>query len=158
MLDDAFAGDMSDEDWDHALGGWHVLVEDDDDDGRPIAHAAVVPRRLELGARVLDSGYVEAVGTAPDHQRRGLGRLAMVQIDTLLRRHFEVGALATGSHEFYEALGWERWRGLTYVRHGGELRRSPEEDDAIMVLRYGVSADVELDGPIVCDARPGDDW
>lgn len=156
MLDDAFAGDMSDDDWAHALGGWHVLVEDDD--GRPVAHAAAVARRLELGGRVLRGGYVEAVGTAPEHQRRGLGRLAMREIDKLLRRHFEVGALATGSHAFYEALGWERWRGLTYVRHGDELRRSPEEDDAIMVLRYGVSADVDLDDPIVCAARTGDDW
>ena len=47
---------------------------------------------------------------------------------------------------------------MTYVRRGDELRRSPEEDDAIMVLRFGSSADVDLAAAIACPARRGDDW
>jgi hypothetical protein len=75
-----------------------------------------------------------------------------------VRRDFEMGALATGEHDFYARLGWEPWRGFTYVRRGDELRRSPEEDDAIMVLRFGSSADVDLTAAIACPARRGDDW
>ncbi len=155
LLLDAFADDFSDDDWDHALGGEHVIVAVG---GRPVAHASVVPRVLELGERRVRTGYVEAVGTAAVAQGRGFGRRVMAEIEALVRREFEMGGLATGEHEFYARLGWERWRGPTSVRRGDRLVRSPEEDDAIMVLRFGPSADVDLDGPIACTARRGDDW
>jgi aminoglycoside 2'-N-acetyltransferase I len=155
LLEGAFSGDFTDEDWEHALGGWHVVVEDG---GRPVAHAAVVRRQLTVGERVLDTGYVEGVGTAADRHGGGLGTLAMREVETIVRREFEMGALATGEHGFYARLGWERWRGLTYVRRGARLQRSPEEDDAIMVLRFGPSADVDVTTSIACPARRGDDW
>ncbi|MGI9052833.1 MAG: GNAT family N-acetyltransferase [Ilumatobacteraceae bacterium] len=155
LLLDAFAGDFSDDDWDHALGGRHVIV---DDDGVAIAHAAVVARMLEVGSRPVRAGYVEAVGTATARQGEGHGRRAMTEIGAVLHEHFEMGALATGDHDFYAKLGWERWHGPTYVRGGATRTRSAEEDDGIMVLRYGGSADVDVTASISCDARSGDDW
>ncbi len=119
LLEVAFDGDFSDEDWDHALGGWHVLVSDDG--GALVAHAAVVPRRLLVADRPFRSGYVEAVGTSPTLQGTGVGSLAMQGIGELLPRHFELGALATGRWSFYERLGWERWRGPTFARDGDEV-------------------------------------
>ena len=54
LLEVAFEGDFSDEDWDHALGGWHVLVTADD--GALVAHsggpAALVRRRPPLPIRL----------------------------------------------------------------------------------------------------------
>jgi aminoglycoside 2'-N-acetyltransferase I len=94
LMNEAFDGDFSDEDWEHALGGWHVLVTADD--GALLAHASVVPRRLLVADRLFRSGYVEAVGTAPSRQGTGVGSLAMEAIGELLRRHFELGALGTG--------------------------------------------------------------
>jgi len=41
LLDDAFAGEFSDDDWAHALGGSHVIVEAH---GAIVAHGSVVPR------------------------------------------------------------------------------------------------------------------
>ena len=119
LLLDAFADDFSDDDWDHALGGEHVIVAVG---GRPVAHASVVPRVLELGERRVRTGYVEAVGTAAAAQGRGFGRRVMAEIETLVRREFEMGGLATGEHEFYARLGWERWRGPTSVRRGDQAR------------------------------------
>ena len=61
ILRDAFAGDgdgFTDEDWAHALGGMHFLLEAD---GTIIAHAAVVERELHAGELPIRSGYVEAV-------------------------------------------------------------------------------------------------
>ena len=110
LLDEAFDGDFGDEDWEHALGGWHVVVTDGD---LWLAHAAVVPRDLDVGDRRFRAGYVEGVATTPRRHRAGLGSLAMGEIAGLLRRHFELGALSTGRHSFYERLGWERWRGST---------------------------------------------
>ena len=45
LLDAAFAGDFDDDDWAHALGGTHALVEAD---GAVVAHASVVPRVLDV--------------------------------------------------------------------------------------------------------------
>ena len=146
--------DFGDDDWAHTVGGHHVVVR------APgvVAHAAVVPRLLHIGGRPVQAGYVEGVATAPGVQRQGAGSLAMAHVARVLHDHFEMGALSTGRHTFYERLGWRRWRGPTFVRHGSSLVRTPDEDDGVMVLTYGASAAVDLDAPIACDARPGDDW
>jgi aminoglycoside 2'-N-acetyltransferase I len=127
-------------------------------DGGVVSHAAVVPRELDVGGRPVDAGYVEAVATAPARQGEGLGTMAMQQLGSVLREHHEMGALSTGAHAFYERLGWERWRGPTSVRRGGGLERTPDEDDGVMVLRYGPSATLDLRASLSCEERAGDDW
>ena len=76
----------------------------------------------------------------------------------VIRRECELGVLSTSSHDFYGALGWERWRGPTFVRTGGQLVRTEDEDDGIMVLRFGPSQGLDLAAAISCDSRTGDDW
>ena len=155
MLDEAFAGRFGDPDWEHALGGTHVVVSDG---GLVVAHAAVVPRELHVDGRPFGTGYVEAVATVPARQGRGLGTLAMAVATDVVRRSHQLGALSTGSPRFYERLGWERWRGPTFVRRGGDLVRTADEDDGIMVLRFGPSAGIDLAASLSCEARSGDDW
>jgi aminoglycoside 2'-N-acetyltransferase I len=155
LLDEAFAGRFDDTDWDHAVGGHHVVVTDG---GAVVAHAAVVPRDLHVDGHPVDAGYVEAVATAPARRREGFGTRVMEAAGDVVRRHHGIGALSTGAHAFYERLGWERWRGPTFVRRGHDLVRTPEEDDGIMVLRFGPSAGVDLTAPLSCEARTGDDW
>ena len=60
LLFDPFDGEFTDDDWLHALGGWHVIAG-------PVcsAHAAVVARVIDVGERRLQAGYVEGVATAP---------------------------------------------------------------------------------------------
>ena len=82
----------------------------------------------------------------------------MAEVAALLAQEFEMGALSTGVHEFYEGLGWERWRGPTSVRRGTDTVRTEDEDDGVMVMRFGASAGVDLTAPISCDGRRGDDW
>ena len=154
-MDEAFAERFDGTDWDHALGGHHVLVTEGED---VVAHAAVVPRDLHVDGRPFRTGYVEAVATAPFRRRRGLGSLAMAAADAVVREHHELGALSTGSPAFYARLGWERWRGPTFVRSGDDLVRTPDEDDGIMVLCFGPSTAVDLAGSLSCEARSGDDW
>ena len=90
-----------------------------------MAHAAVVERVLEVGGRAVRAGYVEGVATTPTRQGEGLGSLVMQRVGQLLEAEFEVGALSTGRHAFYERLGWERWRGPTFVRHGPDSCAPP---------------------------------
>ena len=155
MVVRAFDGDFAEEDWQHTYGGWRVVACDGE---VPVAHAAVVPRELRVGDRPLRTGYVEGVATEPHRQRAGLGSLVMAETTHLVRREFEMGALSTGVPDFYRRFGWERWQGPTHVRDGEHTRRTPEEDDGVLVLRFGPSADADLTAPISCDARVGDDW
>src|SRR5919106_6710824 len=73
LFDAAWADEQeifTDQDWDHAVGGIHFLLEED---GEIRAHASVVERELHAGEHPLAAGYVEAVATRPAHQRRGYG-------------------------------------------------------------------------------------
>jgi len=155
LCDLAFEGDFSAQDWSHAVGGSHIVAIDD---GAVVAHAAVVPRLIEVAGRPFRTGYVEAVATDPARQRRGLGSYVMAETAIVVRSEYELGALSTGLYDFYGRLGWERWQGPTYVRHGSGLIRTEEEDDGVMVLRFGPSANISLTDAISCEARSVDDW
>jgi aminoglycoside 2'-N-acetyltransferase I len=50
LLDDVFQGDMTDQDWEHALGGVHALVSEG---AELIGHASLVQRRMLHGGRAL---------------------------------------------------------------------------------------------------------
>lgn len=152
---EAFDGRFSAEDWDHTSGGWRVIAFDGD---LPVAHAAVVPRPLRVGQRDFNAGYVEGVGTRTGRHGQGLGSAVMTELASIVRDNFELGALSTSRRSFYQHLGWESWQGPSYVEHEGQLLRTPDEDAGLMVLRFGPSADVSLQAPIVCQSRPGDDW
>lgn len=156
LLDEAFSGDLSDEDWEHTVGGWHVVLADSE---VPVSHAAVIDRSLETGGRSWRCGYVEGVATAPERRGEGLASATMSHANQLVREHFEMGGLSTGRHRLYERLGWQRWKGPTFARlNDGTLLRTHDDDDALMVLRFGASAELDLTAPISCESRAGDDW
>lgn len=154
LMDRAF-DDYTDDDWDHGLGGHHVIVCRD---GRVVAHASVVPRTLWVDGEPVAVGYVESVATDPDVRGEGLGSRAMERAAGLIPEHGSLGALATGSPGFYDRLGWERWRGPTSVRRATGEERTPEDDGAILVLRLPSSPPLDLSAPIACEERTGDDW
>ena len=159
LLEEAFGSDederFTQEDWDHAVGGMHFVLEVQ---GEILAHASVVERELHVGERPVRTGYVEAVATAPEHQRQGLGTKVMQEVGDYIREHFELGALGTGSHGFYERLGWETWRGPSYVRTPTGTQRTADEDGYILVLRTSTSPALRSTDPISCEWRPGDVW
>jgi aminoglycoside 2'-N-acetyltransferase I len=157
LVTEAFGGpdEFTDEDWRHALGGIHFVLAHGEN---PVAHAAVVERKLHVGERPVRTGYVEAVATDRLNQRRGLGSRLMDAVGAYIRERFELGALSTGSPEFYERLGWHRWRGPTSVRTELGLVRTPDDDGGVLVLRTPTSPPLDLSAPISCDWRPGDVW
>ncbi|HEV7605226.1 MAG TPA: GNAT family N-acetyltransferase [Candidatus Limnocylindrales bacterium] len=149
--DDAFGED----DWTHALGGVHFLL---DIDGDVVSHAAVVERTLEVAGRSFRTGYVEAVATSPDRQGRGYGSQVMTDATAHIRETFELGALGTGRHHFYERLGWSTWRGPAYVRTPTGVLRTPDDEGYILVLATPSSPGLDPTAPITCEWRPGDVW
>ena len=140
--------------------GLHVMLEAD---GRLVAHAMIVDRRLYVGHELdvaLDAGYVEHVATLPEAGGVGHGTAVMREVGRIIGEEYALGALATGSTEFYERLGWETWAGPTEVRTAdGERVRSADQDGHVMVLRTPRSpTGMPLDAPIAVDWRPGESW
>jgi len=152
LLDAVFEGDMSDHDWEHALGGVHALVWEGDE---MVGHAAVVQRRLLHGGRALRAGYLEGVGVRPDRRRRGHGAAMMEALERVVRGAYELGALGATDEAagFYAARGWDLWQGPTSALTPTGITRTEEE---IYVL--AVAAPLNLSGELTCDWRDGDVW
>ena len=146
---------FTEEDWQHTIGGMHFLLEVD---GAIVTHASVVDRELHVAGTPLHAGYVEGVATAPERQGTGLGTRVMEDVGAYLRDRYELGALGTGSHGFYERLGWVTWRGPSFVRTPGGAERTPDDDGYILVLSTPASTSLDVTSSISCEWRPGDVW
>jgi aminoglycoside 2'-N-acetyltransferase I len=147
--------DMTEEDWEHALGGMHALAWDGD---KLIGHGSVVQRRLLHKGRALRTGYVEGVAVRAEHRRHGVGGALMAELERIIRGAYELGALGSSDEglPFYLARGWQRWRGPTFALTPTGVVRTAEEDGYILV--WPVSASLALDAELTCDWRAGDAW
>jgi aminoglycoside 2'-N-acetyltransferase I len=154
LLDETF-DDMTDADWEHALGGVHTLVWED---GELIGHASVVQRRLLHGGRALRAGYVEGVAVRADRRRRGHASVMMRELERVVRGAYEIGALGATDDgaALYTVRGWQRWLGATFALTPGGVERTAEDDGFVYVLPHSVPLD--LTGELTCDWRDGDVW
>lgn len=152
----AFGDDLSEEDWDHALGGVHVLALED---GGVIGHVAVVGRTLAQGSHRWRTGYVEALAVHPARQRRGHGSRLMAQAERVIAERYELGALSASDAgaPLYERRGWQRWRGRTWALGPAGLVRTAGDDGGVFVLGVGACAP-RVAGDLACDWRTGDLW
>jgi aminoglycoside 2'-N-acetyltransferase I len=154
LLDAVFEGELSDEDWEHALGGMHALVWEGAD---LIGHASLVQRRLLHAGRPLRAGYVEGVGVRADRRARGHGATMMDALEELVRGAYDLGALATGGAAgFYAARGWRLWQGPTWKLTPTGVVRTAEDDGSVYV--FPVSTPLDFAGELICDWREGDVW
>ena len=147
--------DMAEDDWQHSLGGMHTMVFDGD---AIVGHASVVQRRLIHLDTPLRTGYVEGVGVHPTLQGRGIGGRMMAELEPIINRAYEIGALGASDAavDFYRNRGWVRWQGRSYALTPNGVVRTPDEDDGIFVWPSGHPINIE--GDITCDWRDGDVW
>ena len=147
--------DAREVDWEHCLGGIHVLTWDG---AELVAHGAVIQRRLIHQGRALRTGHVEGIAVRADHRREGLGSSVMTELERVIRRAYDLGALGSSDERlaFYAGRGWQRWRGRTLALTPDGIVPTPDDDDSTFVLP--VSAQLDLDGDIICDWRDGDAW
>jgi aminoglycoside 2'-N-acetyltransferase I len=155
LLDEVFAPDMSDDDWDHALGGVHALVWEE---GALIGHASVVQRRLLYDGRALRTGYVESVAVRPDRHRRGIGSAMMNELERVIRAGYDLGALGATEEgaALYRSRGWRSWQGETWALTPSGPVRTEAEDGDVYVFEVGIPLD--LSKPLTCDWRDGELW
>ncbi len=155
MVNDAFAGEFSAVDWDHALGGMHALIWHR---GAIIAHGAVVQRRLVYRGAPLRCGYVEAVAVREDWRGQGLAVAILDACEQVIRGGYQLGALSSSDRgkRLYTLRGWLPWRGPTSVLAPTGPTRTPDDDGSVFVLPIGISLDATA--PLTCDWRDGDVW
>ena len=154
VLEEAFEGDFTDDDWDHTVGGLHVLAIDDG----VASHAAVVERVLVAADRALRTGYVEGVATATNQRGRGHASTVMRAVGKIIHKDYALGGLSTALPDFYARLGWERWRGPTYTKAPSGPQRTADDDGAVLILRTRLTRHLDSTAPLMCDWRSGDVW
>lgn len=155
MVIEAFDGEFSDADWDHALGGMHAVICHR---GALIGHGAIVQRTLLHNETAIRSGYIEAVAVREDWRGHGLAGAVMDALEQVVRGAYPLGALSASElgQPMYEARGWQKWQGPTSVLAPGGIRRTPDDDGSVYVLPIDVEVDVTAE--LTCDWRAGDVW
>ena len=154
LLYDVF-DDMTDDDWEHALGGVHALIWAGPE---LVGHGSVVQRRLVYRGRALRTGYVEGVGVRADQRNRGHGSAIMTELERVVRNAYDLGALGATDDavDFYSGRGWQRWRGPSSALTPSGVRRTEDDDGGIYVLPVTIALDTSAE--LTCDWRDGDLW
>lgn len=142
LLDAVFEGEMTDHDWDHALGGVHALEWEGEE---LVGHASVIGRRVLHGGRALRAGYLEGVGVRADRRRRGHGAAIMEALE-------RVGAAGRARRPgaTSEAAGLLCLAGLEAVA-GADLRAHSDRHHAHRRRR-------RIHLKLTCDWRDGNVW
>lgn len=155
MVVDAYAGEFTGTDWDHALGGMHALIWSR---GAIVAHGAVVQRRLLYRGTALRCGYVEAVAVREDRRGQGLAIAVLDACEQVIRGAYPVGALSSSDRgrRLYTVRGWLSWRGPTSVLAPGGPTRTPDDDGSVFVLPVGITMDTSA--ALACEWRDGNVW
>jgi len=138
-----------------------VYVLARDNGGSLVSHAEFVPRWLEAaGSGMMRTAYVEAVATAPGHQRQGLATAVLQRlVDTVAADvTWDLAALSPSEAAFYERRGWELWRGPLAIRRDGHLEPSPD-DEQVMIRRLPrTPTTIETAALLTAEWREGELW
>jgi aminoglycoside 2'-N-acetyltransferase I len=130
--------------------GMHVFARLDAD---LVSHAVITTRWLQPDSlRFLRCAYVDAVATAPTHQRRGVGHAVMRRLaEAAGTDGFQIGCLESELRGFYEPLGWERWRGPLAAQTDAGVVPTPDQE-GIFILRLSHTPTLDVDGPLTIRA------
>ncbi|MFF1648965.1 GNAT family N-acetyltransferase [Streptomyces sp. NPDC058240] len=155
LLDTAFEGDFSDDDWDHGLGGIHACVRDS---SGLLAHGSVIQRRVIHLGRSYRIGYVEAVAVRADRRREGLGGRIMTALEEVVDGAYAFGALSASAAgaALYAGRGWRVWPGRIAVQARCGVERLPDEEGSTYVRGAAGRVLPAGSGTLVFDWRDGD--
>jgi aminoglycoside 2'-N-acetyltransferase I len=154
LLNDAYEGDFSEQDWQHTFGGARFVGTIDD---QIVAHAAVVPRAVLINDLPMTIGYLEGVAVSSKFQGQRLGSQLLQYVSDFCRSNYEITMLSTDEFDFYGKFGWQRFKGTSGVMQDSVKTLTPEEDDGLMYLAGNSTKSIEI-STAYCDWREGDCW
>ncbi len=122
-----------------------------------VSHAVVTTRWLQPEWRpLLRTAYVDTVATLPGFQGRGYGTSVMRELAANISA-YEIACLTADRRDFFERLGWQRWRGPRAGRSGSELIPTPAQLN-VMILRLPKTPPLDLDRLLTIDTQAGRIW
>jgi aminoglycoside 2'-N-acetyltransferase I len=134
--------------------GLHFIAYSDE---QIVSHAVVTTRWVQPEWRpVLRTAYVDSIATLPAYQRRGYGRAVMRELTANISA-YDIACLKTDHTDFFERLGWERWRGPRAGRSGNDLAPTPDQQN-IMILRLVRTPSLDLDRELTIETQAGRIW
>jgi aminoglycoside 2'-N-acetyltransferase I len=132
----------------HILGRYHHQL---------VTHALWITRWLQVdGSPPLRTACIEAVATNLNHRNQGFASEMMKRVAGEIR-DFDIGALSTGSPDFYARFGWQLWGGPLFIRNDNGLMPTPNEH-GVMVLMLPLTSPIDLDASLSAEWREGELW
>jgi aminoglycoside 2'-N-acetyltransferase I len=126
-------------------------------DGQLVTHALWITRWLQIGTSPpLRTAYIEALATELNHRKKGFASEIMKRVTREIQ-DFDIGALSTGSPDFYTRLGWQLWCGPLFIRTEKGLMPTPNEH-GVMVLLLPRTPPLDIDVPLSAEWRKGELW
>ncbi len=155
LLYQSFDYDFSRDDFQHALGGMHILAYDQK---HVVGHVSIVQRNMALGHHPVTVGYVEAMAVLESYRRQGIGRQLMQETNKIIENCYQLGLLSASEEGFplYQSAGWHVWEGKLYELKQGSYIHSIDEEGG--VLGWTKDKTIDFSQPLYCDFRSGDQW
>ncbi|WP_272665749.1 GNAT family N-acetyltransferase [Providencia sp. PROV174] len=155
MLYQSFEQDFTHDDFEHALGGMHVLAYDQQ---QIIGHVAIIQRHMAIGNTPITVGYVEAMAVLENYRRQGIGKQLMVATNQIITDCYQLGLLSASDEGFhiYQSVGWQVWNGPLYELNQGHYIHSVDEEGGVM--GWSKNNLIDFSQPLYCDFRSGDQW
>jgi aminoglycoside 2'-N-acetyltransferase I len=126
--------------------------------GKIVTYVLWITRWLQIrNGPLLKTAYIEGMATDLQYRHRGFASQLMQRaIESV--QDFDIAALATGSHGFYERLGWRTWEGPLYARKEKELIVMPEEKGCVMVYALSKTPPLDIAAPLSVEWRAVEPW
>jgi aminoglycoside 2'-N-acetyltransferase I len=127
-------------------------------EGKMVSYALWITRWLQVGkGPLLRTAYIEGMATDLSHRHKGFASQLMARAAVEIQ-DYDIAALSTGSHGFYERLGWKIWEGPLYCRKGKEMIAMPEERGCVMVLSLPKTPPLDITVPLSIEWRELEPW
>nr|WP_314265118.1 GNAT family N-acetyltransferase [uncultured Moellerella sp.] len=156
LLFQVFEQGFSREDFDHTLGGIHILAYDNH---QLIGHVAIVQRSVIVDCSPFRIGYLEGLGVAEAYRRQGIGRKLMELSSEIIANSYDFGLLSASEEglPLYQSLGWKIWTGELYESNRESYQRSFDDEGSVLFWAAS-SQNIAATSPLYCDYRSGDQW
>jgi aminoglycoside 2'-N-acetyltransferase I len=126
--------------------------------GKIVSHVLWITRWLQIwNGPLLKTAYIEGMATDLQYRNRGFASQLMQRAVAEVQ-DYDIAALSTGSHGFYERLGWRRWEGPLYTRKEKELIAMPEERGCVMVHSLPKTPLLDFTAPLSVEWREIEPW